>query len=107
MGAVMAEYDFTSAIQSTSMPSDAEIMKMMNKLNIDKKQKQELFEETKKNLAQMYYSQDAATTNEQLNKYYELLNDEQMSKYIDKSTKREVMKALEPITSVQSNTSKK
>ena len=42
----LADVDFSEAIGTTKMPSDAEIMKVISQFNFDPKQKEEIFKQT-------------------------------------------------------------
>ena len=48
------EVDINTAIQQTTMPTDAEIMETIRKFNFDKAQEEYLFKETKRKLIEMY-----------------------------------------------------
>ncbi len=83
---VMADTDFTSAIQSTKMPSDAEIMEIISKFNFNDEQKQIIFKDTKKKLQQMYSSKNnMSQTNADLNLYMKVMDNEAMGEYVDSS----------------------
>ena len=58
--------DINSAIQQTTMPTDAEIMETIRKFNFSKAQEEYLFKETKRKLTEMYSNKDfsAVTTGE-------------------------------------------
>ena len=60
------EVDINTAIQQTTMPSDAEIMETIRKFNFDKAQEEYLFKETKRKLIEMYSNKNfsAITTGE-------------------------------------------
>ena len=50
--------DYSQIVNSTSMPSDEEIMQVIEKFNFDHDQKQQLFKETKRRLKNMYENND-------------------------------------------------
>ena len=50
--------NYAEIVNSTAMPSDEEIMQVIEKFNFDESQKQQLFKETKKRLENMYENND-------------------------------------------------
>ena len=50
--------NYSEIVNSTTMPSDEEIMQVIEKFNFDHDQKQQLFKETKKRLKNMYENND-------------------------------------------------
>ena len=55
-----ANIDLNQILQTTSMPSDGEIMQMLDTLGVPQEEKNALFIETKKRLEQMYATKDAS-----------------------------------------------
>ena len=53
--------DINTAIQQSTMPSDAEIMETVRKFNFDKAQEEYLFKETKRKLKELYSNKNFAT----------------------------------------------
>ena len=74
--------DFSGAIGETKMPSDAEIMRSLNRFNLTDEQKQQVFVMTKHKLQQMYANEDVMQTNEDLNAAVDALNSGLMDEYM-------------------------
>ena len=53
-------FDVNQVIKTTSMPSDYEIMNMIDMLGVPSEEKQAVFEETKKQLMMMYQTKNAS-----------------------------------------------
>ena len=106
MGIVFADIDFTEAIQSTSMPTDAEIRNTISQFNFDEKQKEELFKETKKKLQEIYSGQNMEQTNAELNQYYSIMDSKELDPYINNSTRREIKREVSKLPKTDSSSSK-
>ena len=73
----IADTDFTQAIESTKMPSDAQIMETLSKFNLNEEQKNVVFKDTKKKLQEMYSSKNNTdSANADLNMYLKLMEHE-------------------------------
>jgi len=60
------------ALNTTSMPTDEEIMQTLEKFNFSQSQKEQLFKETKKQLQEMYSTKDASKLLEAVKQYPEM-----------------------------------
>ncbi|MBR1617733.1 hypothetical protein IJ670_06225 [bacterium] len=84
-----AAIDFSSAIGTTSMPSDQQILSVISRFNLDEETKQKVFQETKQRLRQIYSTEDVTKANEDLNSSVQILNtgvaDEYMKYPTDKA----------------------
>ncbi len=95
MSFAMAEIDFSQAISTTTMPTDAEIRATIAKFNFTPEQQEAIFKDTKKRLQEMYSSKNPSEFNQELNKNYEFMNqvpDELMNSSVKQETKKEVSK---------------
>ena len=90
--AIAADKDFSSAINSTSMPTDSEIRAIISQFNFTKEQQEVIFKETKKKLQDMYSGKSTDESNGDLNKYMKLMEHESVNEYFDESITREVKK---------------
>ncbi|MBQ8476024.1 hypothetical protein IJ531_03080 [bacterium] len=107
MGAInAADVDFTSVVNSTSMPSDAEIRAVVSKFNFDKDQQEILFRETKKKLQAMYASKNTVSTNAQLNQSLNQIKNGSANEYMSGSMKQEVLRDVSKIQTNSSTSSK-
>ena len=107
MGASYAEYDFTQAIEDSSMPTDSEIRAVIGQLNFTKEQEDAIFKETKRKLKIMYSGKNTAQTNKELNLYMNQIDSETLSPYIDNSTKQELKRSFSQLPTTTSSNSKK
>ncbi len=73
MGIASADYDFSQAVKTTPMPTDAEIRATISRFNFDDNQKEIIFRETKMKLRELYSKSDAEI-NEELNQNYRMMN---------------------------------
>ena len=103
VGTAFADIDFADAINNTSMPTDAEIRRILSQFNFSEDQKEELFKETKKKLQQMYSGKNMEQTNAELNQYYSVINNEELNQYMDNSTKQELKKGISKYTRTTSD----
>ena len=87
---VMADTDFTQAIHSSKMPTDAEIMEMISKFNFNEEQKRVIFKDTKKKLQDMYSSKNVDETNADLNLYLKVMDNEAIGEYMDSSISKDL-----------------
>jgi len=94
MNFAMADYDFTTAVQSTSMPSDAEIMAIIKEFNFNSEQERDVFKDVKRRLQEMYASKDMTKINKELNQYMGKLDSENVSTFTDEATKRELRRSV-------------
>ena len=92
MGAAIADQDFSSVINSTSMPTDSEIRAIVSQFNFNKEQQEVIFKETKKKLQAMYSGKNISESNGELNKYMKLMENETVGEYFDPSMVMEVKK---------------
>ena len=93
--AAIADTDFTQAIQSTKMPSDAEIMEILSRFNLNEEQKKVIFKDTKKKLQEMYSSpNNTDSTNADLNLYLKLMEHEIFNEYAGQSVMKDVRKDI-------------
>lgn len=87
-----ADIDFYQAVNSSGMPTDAEIMKMLSKFGFSEEQKREIFAETKKQLQSVYSSDNPGEVNARLNKTLQEMQNGSYSEFIDESVMNEIMK---------------
>ena len=97
----LADVDFSEAIGTTSMPSDAEIMKVISQFKFDPKQKEEIFKETKKRLKEMYSNPDTLQSNEDLNANLKLLQDSSTDIILDPEKKQEALEEIKKLPSTK------
>ena len=88
----IADTDFSQAIQSSSMPTDEEIMNIISKFNFNEEQKKIIFKDTKKKLQEMYSMENIDQTNAELNQDMKVMNHEGLSEYVSPSVTNEVSK---------------
>ena len=94
-GIAFADYDFSKAVQNSSMPTDAEIRAIISKFNFDEDQKEVIFKETKMRLQEIYSGKMPEQYNEELNqnmKYMDSIDDSIMSKSLKEQARRDVSK---------------
>ena len=94
IGVAFADYDFSQAIQNTTMPTDAEIREVISQFNFTKEQQEVIFKDTKRRLQAMYSSQNTAQTNAQLNQYYKEVKKGTFDEVMDPSAKRELLQGV-------------
>ena len=92
MGASFAEYDFSGAIQSSSMPSDDEIMAIVKQFNFTQEQEKAIFKDVKKKLQVMYSGENVQKTNSELNQYFNQVEKGTFDKVMDPSMKKELVR---------------
>ena len=90
----MADVDFTNAIRSTSMPTDAEIRAVLKYFEFTGEQEDAVFKEVKGKLKQMYYSNDFEKSNVELNRYLNQIDCEAVGVFMDDATKRQLLQDL-------------
>ena len=93
-GIAFADYDFSKAVQNSSMPTDAEIRAIISKFNFDEDQKEVIFKETKLRLQEMYSGKMPEQYNEELN---------QNMKYMDKSMKEQARRDVSKLPLIPSS----
>ena len=97
MGISMADIDFTEAIQSTSMPTDAEIRAVLKQFEFNQEQENEVFKDVKRRLREMYSMKDLSKSNMELNQYYNQLDSEAVGVFMDNSTKQQLMRDMHKV----------
>ena len=95
MGIAFADYDFSQAVKTTPMPTDAEIRATISKFNFDDNQKEIIFRETKMRLKELY-AKDAAGINDELNQNYRMMNGVG-EEYLDESVKQQTIKRIDKL----------
>ena len=65
---------YSELLNSTTMPTDSEIMMIIDKFDFTPEQKEQLFRETKKQLKEIYETKNAALLEQRINQGKELLN---------------------------------
>ena len=89
-----ADVDFTNALKSTSMPSDAEIRAALKYFDFSGEQEDAVFKEVKGKLKQMYLSKDYEKANLELNRYYNQINNEAVGVFMDDQTKQQLLRDM-------------
>lgn len=91
----MADTDFTKAIESSKMPTDAEIMALLSKFNLNEEQKNVVFKDTKKKLQEMYSSKNNTdSANADLNLYLKVMEHEIFNEFAGPSITGELKKDI-------------
>ena len=98
-----ADYDFSGAIQNTSMPTDDEIRAIISQFNFTKEQQDAIFKDTKKKLQIMYSGKNAAQTNAELNKYVNEVQQGTFDEVIDPSSKKELLEGVSTLPQINSS----
>lgn len=73
------EINYAEILNSTSMPSDEEISKVINQFNFPQDQKEQLFKETKKQLQELYQTKDSKLLEQKAIEGAKLLNQTELS----------------------------
>ena len=93
--AAIADTDFSQAIQSSQMPTDAEIMEIISQFNLNEEQKKLIFNDTKKKLHEMYSSKgNTDSANADLNLYLKMMEHEVFDEYAGSAIKKDVRKTV-------------
>ena len=93
--------DFSGAIGETKMPSDAEIMRSINRFNLTDEQKQQVFIITKHRLQQMYANEDVTQANEDLNSAVDAVNKGLMNSYMSETDRKSLNRDVNKLPSVK------
>lgn len=96
-----ADIDFSEVVRTTKMPSDAEIMRVLSKCHFDEEQKKTLFVEIKKQLREIYSSDNPDEINNRLNSSLNEMKSGSYSDYIDDSVMNEFIKDLSDLPRVE------
>ena len=91
---VFADVDFTRAIKSTSMPSDAEIRAVLRQFEFTGEQEDAVFKEVKGKLKELYYSKDTEKSNIELNRYLNQLDNEAVGVFMDNQLKQRFLQDM-------------
>ena len=86
-----ADVDFTKALKSTSMPTDAEIKNVLKQFDFTDEQADAVFKEVKTKLKQLYLTQDFDNANIELNRYLNQIDNEAVGVFMDETTKRQFL----------------
>ncbi len=103
MVAAFADYDFTSAIQNSSMPTDAEIRQIISQFNFTKEQQEAIFKDTKKKLQVMYSGKNSSQTNAELNQYLNQVESGSFDKVLDPTSKKELLEGVSTLPKLDSS----
>jgi len=108
MSVSFADVDFTYAIQNSSMPTDEEIRATVQQFNFTKEQEDAIFKDVKKKLNDFYSGKNLEQTNNELNQFYNQVENGSMDKLINPSMKQELIQDVSKMpkansTSVQSS----
>ena len=68
------EINYIELMQTTSMPSDAEIRQIVDKFNFTPEEKEQLFAETKRQIEELYKTQDAQALQQRALQGKQMLN---------------------------------
>ena len=101
MGAFASEVDFSQMLNSTTMPTDAEIRAVISQFNFDKDTQEVLFKDTKKKLKQMYSQKDKQSVNQELNSSLDMLKSSEIDEYVSPQLKQEVLKEVDSLPKVE------
>jgi len=94
MGIAFADIDFSEAINNSTMPTDAEIRHVISQFDFNQEQQDEVFKYTKKKLREIYSTNNMSQTNAELNRYYNQINDENVSQYMNNSVKNQLKRDI-------------
>ena len=71
--------DYSQLLNSTTMPSDSEIMSIIDKFEFTPEQKQQLFKETKKQIQEIFETKNAALLEQKVNEGKRALQENQLN----------------------------